>query len=827
MQNSFHYLERTDLWDKISAIEKVPFLLVTAPMGYGKSTLIREYLQKNKKQYIWIALGQTPVREEWLWNRIAQELSVISQELSLLMLQVGLPYTDNWEVAEETMLTTIRRIFSEHIFYLVIDDYQSCNSNSINRFLTKIAYEDIENTHTILISRNHINMPVMELQMKGYCSLIHHADLILSPAETAHLFAINGIELDEQQLEEIYAYTDGWIAATALLWRDYQKNGHLHSSGSLNQLLRESVYAQLSDFDRKLLYPFSCFAELSIAELSSVTGLPVKPSHMDSLMEKTGLLHYNEMNQKYAIHTLLHTIVIDEDLDKREEIYRRYAILQKKLGNNLMALEYFDKCGDRDKVYELLDSEERIELMNLMPDFLLHFFRESYSNNEFLQHPTAIFSYISLMLLSSNEAIMQEGRRNFLYIKDYYESIENPTAEENALLGELLIINSLIEFNDLQAVNQSLQQAWLLRNGKPSRIFMKTLYSYGVPNTLHLYHREPGMLLQTVEEELQYSTHYLRLLYNVQGSMEYLVHSEYYLETGNMEKAFSNAMDALKIAVFRQQSGIIISCFFVLLRYLILHGKKKDFEEAVRECEHLLQNSKTNSTILVYEFDLMMGYLYAILGQLDKIPLWLRKRQLDNCNLIIRDSRNGCMVYGIYLCRKKRWIQLAANAEEMMLSFSDTRHVFSEIYANLFCAIAYWSTNKQEKAKDYYLAAWELASPDNIMMPFVELSEDLFPIWQSIPNHDEFPLKLEELCLQWKISMRSFKNDEHKEAIFTPREKEIMDLLIQGFRNIEIGTKMHIAQVTVEKNLTNIYRKIGVSNRIAAIKWYEQNDKAK
>lgn len=826
MQGNFHYLERPALWEKLSGAEEVPLLLVTAPMGYGKSTLIREYLHKKQKKYFWIALGQNPVQEEWLWNRISQEIASVSEELSILMLQVGLPYSGDWEMSETLLLDMMRKVFSEHDFYLVIDDYHTCNGDKFNRFLVRLAYEDIENSHTILISRNHIDMPLMEMQLKGYCTLITHVDLTMSPEETAHLFAINGITLEENALTSIYEYTDGWIAAASLLWLDYQKKGCIQSSGSVYRLIKESVYAPLSEAEKRLLYPFSCFAELSIDELSSVTELSVTSSHIETLVEKTGLLHYNESNDKYAIHTLLHAVVVENSYGSRDELYRRYALRQKKLGDYITALEYFEKCGDKTEIFEILDSENRFEIIDLIPDFLQNFFSELQNGDELFQHPFAVFSYISSMLLSSNEAICQKGRMLYSFIKQHYEEKENPTPADQELLGELQIIKSLIVFNDLHAANQALAQAWTLRGQKPSRIFSRKIYSYGVPNTLHMYHREPGSLLDTVENEIKYSSHYMRLMYNTESSLEKLIYAEYYFETGQVEKALLSVTDSLKRAKFQQQTCIVISSYFVLLRCLIYQGNKSGFEKAMEECNYFFQNAEIKITMLLGEYDLMTGYIYAVLGQLEKIPLWLRKRQLDNCNLIVRDSRNACMVYGIYLCRKKRWTQLAANAEEMMLSFAGTRHVFSEIYANIFYALSLWYTNECEKAMEYFFAAFALASPDNIWMPFVELSAELLPLWDNVKTKDSFSPEIELLCLKWEKGIRTFKAEEYREAIFTPREEEIMDLLAQGFRNSEIGNRTHIAQVTVEKNLTNIYRKIGVSNRLGAIKWYNENYKA-
>jgi len=48
----------------------------------------------------------------------------------------------------------------------------------------------------------------------------------------------------------------------------------------------------------------------------------------------------------------------------------------------------------------------------------------------------------------------------------------------------------------------------------------------------------------------------------------------------------------------------------------------------------------------------------------------------------------------------------------------------------------------------------------------------------------------------------------------TQREKEILELLLNGMCNKEIASALHISEKTVETHLVHIYRKCGVSRRI-------------
>jgi DNA-binding NarL/FixJ family response regulator len=53
----------------------------------------------------------------------------------------------------------------------------------------------------------------------------------------------------------------------------------------------------------------------------------------------------------------------------------------------------------------------------------------------------------------------------------------------------------------------------------------------------------------------------------------------------------------------------------------------------------------------------------------------------------------------------------------------------------------------------------------------------------------------------------------------TRREREILTLVSEGLHNADIARKLWITEQTVKFHLTNIYRKLGVSNRTQASRW--------
>jgi DNA-binding NarL/FixJ family response regulator len=59
---------------------------------------------------------------------------------------------------------------------------------------------------------------------------------------------------------------------------------------------------------------------------------------------------------------------------------------------------------------------------------------------------------------------------------------------------------------------------------------------------------------------------------------------------------------------------------------------------------------------------------------------------------------------------------------------------------------------------------------------------------------------------------------------FTPREKDVLRLLVEGLKNEAIANILHISISTVKVNLTNIFEKLNVENRTKAVaKILEEN----
>lgn len=827
MRNSveFKQLNREKLWEKMERSQEVPLTLVVAPMGYGKTTIVRDYVQKKSDYRIWISLGQDSVHEEWLWNRIVGEVCRMDEKKGKQFLPLDFFSEDGIDKLE-TLLPIFQEAPLDGEFYLVLDDYQSCNRPKFNELITKLVYEDIPRLHIILVSRIYLDIPLEEMMLKGYCNIIGQQDFVLTREETDALFRMNDILLNEEQLEQVYEYSDGWIAAIVLLWHNYRSDGVLQISSAITRLLKEAIFIKLPEEDKRLLAVMSLFAEISTRALEYILNEPVSANRLQNLIEKTGLIQYNLQNNTYTMHSMLRTLAKEEGHElgvDAKKTYQSFADFLIQEGRAVSAIAFLLKADDYETILELLDGEWRGQIIERVPQALYEFFCNTPNFDTLVNHPTGTLAYLYCMVASGNRRVSENGKQLLRRLEDYYqaqaEKQQQPEKLRNIqdLRGELMIIRAQAEFNDLSAMNAALAAAWKLRDGKPSFVFERKIYTSGVSQTLIMYHKEAGTLASVVQEEKEYSENYLRLLYGLHGSLATMVEAEYCIEQCRIEEALQLAEQALETAEFRGQICAQICSYSVIMRCHIYLGDRQGFEKAMLHCRAIVEN--TTETMLRMNYEQAAGYSYALLGQLDKLPLWLRDRQLEDCNQMIRDCRTGCTIYSIYLCHKQKWVRLQANAEEMAAPYTSTKHIFAEIYADLFQSIAAYHLSEPEKAKEFLLNAIALAQPDGIKMPFVELSWELLPIFESVEKN-EFIRELLPLCRQWQKGKKAFDELQYTKAILTAREQEILELLTTGCRNSDISRKLNIALITVEKTLTNIYRKIGVSNRTGAIKWY-------
>lgn len=814
--------ERKKLEGELESVIHKPLIMVIAPSGYGKSTLVRQYFSRNDSRLnLWFPMQRDEVDGNWIWHRICNKIHEYNEPLYDRVAHLSLPQS----AQEMSYMIKMLNLYVVREEYLIIDDYQECNSQWMDRLIENIVI-NVPHLHIILISRTYPDIPYEELLLRGCCAVINQQNLTLNVDETEEIFRLNNVELSDKELCELYEYTDGWISAVYLSLYEYKKRGSFGSFLGVNHLLKTAIFDKLSPKMQEFFMKVSLFDWFEIEGAKYVTGMDIAEKLLFESQKQFGFLHYDAKSRSFQMHALLRNVAETElgksDIDM-PGLYSRAAQWCEKKNNCIEAVKYYKKSGNSSRIARLYAGADGKSLIEQAPELfedVKDFIWQDIWNDNLM----AWLNYLYCRILTDGAVAVEK----------LYENTVNQVSEstrwktDDKIHAELLVLKSIIQFNDIEAMNASMKTAVNLLGYGTSDILGNSLLTYGTTCMTLLYYNRSGDLKRIIAGEKVYAGYFMNLTKGVLEGWDEFFDAEYALMLGNFEKAYEYAARVYKRTELRHQSCLMISCYYIMLKCLISFGKKEQFYGKLDEMKE--QFSQVVDPLLIIDTELVQGYMYACLGMRERMPDWLADFRLENCNRAIRNIRSGCMTYGRLLCSEKNWEHLDIVGDEMLVPYANTVHIFPMIVGYIYKAIAKYNMGQKVLAADYLKKAVNYAEKDDLVIPFIENGSELMPIIQELMP-DEFLSHIIEQSEQYekgKYLITGGSTDDgglESQAgagLLTRREAELMDYVREGLRNAEIGEKMHIAQVTVEKNLTSIYRKLGVKNRTAAIRMLDE-----
>jgi LuxR family maltose regulon positive regulatory protein len=254
--------------------------LVSAPAGFGKTTLISEWLRTLETAVSWLSLDEgdnDPVRFLTYFiaalQRITPEMGQAVQDL----------LQDPQAPSPEALITgLINDMATAGIpFVLVLDDYHVITTPSIHRGLTFLLDHLPPQIHLVITSRADPPLSLSRLRARGHLTEIRADDLRFTFEEvTTLLNDIVGLELSPQDILALETRTEGWVVGLQLAALSLQKQTDRHRlvtafTGShrfILDFLADEVLNHQSDDIRRFLYETSILSRMSGPLCDAVTG---------------------------------------------------------------------------------------------------------------------------------------------------------------------------------------------------------------------------------------------------------------------------------------------------------------------------------------------------------------------------------------------------------------------------------------------------------------------------------------------------------------------------------------------------------------------------
>jgi len=319
--------------------------LVSAPAGFGKSTLVSNWLEESNVQAAWLSLDQgdnDPVR---FWTYLIVAIQNIHQEVGSEARQIiSAPHLRSTEPVVISLINDISQLATDLI--VVLDDYHLIEAGQVHASLTYLLEHQPPNLHLILITRADPSISLARLRAHGRLVEIRAVDLQFSIEEAAILFNdVESLNLNRQQVEILNRRAEGWIvglnlAALSLKGQPAFESIMARFTGShkfILDYLTEEVVELLPDAQRQFLLRTSILDRFCTRLCVAVTGNPSSQQLLDEL--RSGglfLIHLDAKDMWFRYHHLFAEVL--QSLLERDHPDEVGAL-------HLRAAEWFEREG--------------------------------------------------------------------------------------------------------------------------------------------------------------------------------------------------------------------------------------------------------------------------------------------------------------------------------------------------------------------------------------------------------------------------------------------------------------------------------------------------
>lgn len=208
---------RPRLRERLELAAAAKLTLVSAPPGFGKTTLLAEWAREvaaGPGLVAWLSLDLADDDAGRFWSYAVAALEAVLPAVGPARVELASPGVPTGQVVT-TLLNELAAAPAE--VWLVLDDYHLVSSHEIRDSLQLLVEHLPPNAHVLVSTRADPDLPLSRWRARGELVEIRAADLRFTPAEVAeYLQAATGLALSPAEVDTLGRRTEGWIAALQL-----------------------------------------------------------------------------------------------------------------------------------------------------------------------------------------------------------------------------------------------------------------------------------------------------------------------------------------------------------------------------------------------------------------------------------------------------------------------------------------------------------------------------------------------------------------------------------------------------------------------------------
>jgi LuxR family maltose regulon positive regulatory protein len=825
LNETFHF-KRQRLNQLFMEAVKFPLVTICAGSGYGKTSAVLDFLEDFQATTIWIQLSERDNVGSRFWENCARIIEQINAPFALASTKLGFPDTSD-------KLKQYQALINNHVEkkqrVIVFDDFHFIKEPSVIRFLEEcIIHSMPAGTSIFLISRSspHINIGCMV--SKDCIFNIDENNLRFTENELAQYFRQMNIDIKTEHLREIMQDTKGWAFAINLAARSFQKapgyEGYVRNAMKTNifRLMETEIWDYIPEQLQKFLISISLIEHLSI---DLITILANGSKDIINEFEKlNAYIRRDNYTNAYLIHPLfLEFLAEKQELLTEKQKKKIYTIAGTWCNRNsfkIDALSYFEKTGDYKSIVSII-----YEFPSQIPRDIAKY--ASAILDKAPQDAFAAVEYIASMHIST---YMCQGLwEKSVELAKHYETKFLKLPKKNALRnrslsslyycwGYLRIIMCLTD--DVYDFDLYFEKFGKYFSGPAD---LHRLYNHSIGPWINSAGTSrkgaPQDFINSLTRTMEIMSHYVN---GIKTGEDELANGEFKFYQGDLHSAEVFFLRTIEQARENKQFEVVYRALFYILRLSIVQGNYSGVEHSLKEMKEQL---KENEYINRYtNYDISQCWYYCILGLPEKVPDWLTHGFSPYSHATFGENFVNQMKAS-YFYVNRNYPPILSYIHEMKKRES---HLFgrTEMLAMEAC-IHYKMKNKQQ-ALEVLKDAYNTASPNNLLMPFIELGKDMRTLTAfALKSKNVIPKSWLEIVNRKSASyakrhahiVTKYRQTNIVTGIsISPREYEILKDLSHGLSRSEIAANRELSINTVKMVINNVYMKLGAENLADAIR---------
>ncbi len=371
--------------------------LISAPAGFGKTTLVSAWVALIERPTAWLSLDEGE-------NDPARFLAYLVAALQTIAAHIGEGVLDVLQSSQppppEAMLTALLNEITtlpDH-FVLVLDDYHVIDAKPVDIALTYLVEHLPPQMHLVIATREDPHLPLARLRARGHLTELRATDLRFTASEaSAFLNQVMGLSLSAADIARLSDRTEGWIVGLQLAALSMQ--GHQDVPGFIRAFagdhryivdyLVEEVLERQPEPVRSFLLQTAILDRLNGPLCDAVTGQEEGNARLEALERGNFfVVPLDDKRHWYRYHHLFAEVLsahlMAEQPDQVSTLHRRASEWYEQHGSAADAIHHALEAFDFERAANLIElavpamrrSRQEATLLGwlkALPDELVHF----------------------------------------------------------------------------------------------------------------------------------------------------------------------------------------------------------------------------------------------------------------------------------------------------------------------------------------------------------------------------------------------------------------------------------------------------------------------